>query len=150
MYVGNTAGEKKQLYSNKYYYIHYSIQSWMINSLPTFSLISNANIWNRAGGNDEHLKGCGHKPSIPWKNKKIFMLSPVFKCSWRLWWPWDPTRGPEVRGPLSHWREGELLVSGWSGSAWVGWKGLPGGQEVERFNATVPRYRVTVSYIHSR
>lgn len=32
----------------------------MINSLPTFSLISNVNIWNRADGNDEeHLKGCG-------------------------------------------------------------------------------------------
>lgn len=41
-------------------------------------------------------------------------------------------------------------MSGWSGSARVGRKGLPGEQGVERFNTTVPRCRVTVLYIHNK
>lgn len=63
-------------------------------------------------------------------------------CSWRLWWPKNPTRGPEVSRPVLQGREGDLLVSGWSGSARVSWKGLHVEQGVEWFNTTVPRCRI--------
>lgn len=71
----------------------------------------------------------------------------VFTCSWRLQGPRDSTGGPEVSRPVPRWREGDLFVSNWSGSARLGWKGLPGEQGVEWVATTVPRCRT--GHLHS-